>query len=626
MKKKALNITKFFIALLFLLTLVPVYTSDVLADDGWEEITNLNTTGDLVDFVIDSNLIGDPSNTYMGHLRIGKPGELQNGKNFNVASYYITRSDGVTTEQITYGYRTNTFHTSYSLNFIEGASGIEMQPFDINLLETIEIDSVWTKDRVPGYTMLQLRGTLNLMGQPVEARLTLIPYENGLVLHNFEITNNGPDALEFGFVRTIDTDLETNGAVNDAVNVYSLGTNKGMYIEDPVHNVRVLFPYVLPTHGGPNDYNADGYWAYHTFGWNMELTREVNVPREMGDLLLEETDSGVMFFWKMENLAPGESRLFSYAVSLSGNYPLDAPIITNVTFPATVNHYSDFTAEVTWQDYDSPIQDLYYMLDGAVTGTFYATSSDNPINFIISTNSISVGNHTLAFYTIDPDGAESNVYEISFEVLEVDTYSIIYNINGGDAGTGPVSETTLLSGSHPLNNTTIPTHPDDSGEAVVFIGWTASQDTYIYEYGDGASLPARITSATITEADVTVWALWGYDVNENGVPDVFEVGYTVEYYYDGVIDPSLTYHDIAPVEKLIGDVTIPSQLKENFVLDHVEGLYPRIRDNENDNIISVYYRNNQQPNTGDINTLPVIGLMITLVGLMISVRRKRESE
>ncbi len=67
--------------------------------------------------------------------------------------------------------------------------------------------------------------------------------------------------------------------------------------------------------------------------------------------------------------------------------------------------------------------------------------------------------------------------------------------------------------------------------AVVFMGWTAEQDTTVYgkETQKETLTPRLLDSVTMRDTDVTVHALWGYDTNGNGTADALEDRYTVTY-------------------------------------------------------------------------------------------------
>ena len=104
------------------------------------------------------------------------------------------------------------------------------------------------------------------------------------------------------------------------------------------------------------------------------------------------------------------------------------------------------------------------------------------------------------------------------------TFQVIYDVNGGNLGTQPPNATGIEVGEHhTLDTTTIPTHAetllDGTLTPVLFAGWSLTQVT-ILEGTD--TLPSIVTSVAIPEANVTVYAVWGYDTTGSGIPDVIE--------------------------------------------------------------------------------------------------------
>jgi len=107
--------------------------------------------------------------------------------------------------------------------------------------------------------------------------------------------------------------------------------------------------------------------------------------------------------------------------------------------------------------------------------------------------------------------------------------TLTYDPNGGNSDTPPPATNITPNSVCRLNLTTKPTHKNaDDGTAIVFIGWSAQPDTKIYAKGD-AKPTDIITEINIGSEDATVYAVWGYDTNENGTADVFENAYTLTY-------------------------------------------------------------------------------------------------
>ncbi|MCL1802811.1 MAG: hypothetical protein FWG30_04110 [Eubacteriaceae bacterium] len=130
----------------------------------------------------------------------------------------------------------------------------------------------------------------------------------------------------------------------------------------------------------------------------------------------------------------------------------------------------------------------------AYPGDFYMSSSTLPVN--------GINDAEFKYLTRDaPEPPEPPEPE--------NTYTIVYNVNGGIAGSGPEAETGLSAQyGHELATSPVPVHENAGGKKVVFLGWTASPHAEILDRG--MAWPQVIKSVDITNEDITVYALWGF--------------------------------------------------------------------------------------------------------------------
>lgn len=111
------------------------------------------------------------------------------------------------------------------------------------------------------------------------------------------------------------------------------------------------------------------------------------------------------------------------------------------------------------------------------------------------------------------------------------TYTLTYNANGGQFGSGDPAPTTkqesdIRAGDHSLKYSPeyTPTHAQSADKNVVFIGWSITNNNEkIYDKGE--NIPTLIKSIQM-DGNKTVYAVWGYDAigkdnKPDGVPDVF---------------------------------------------------------------------------------------------------------
>ena len=102
---------------------------------------------------------------------------------------------------------------------------------------------------------------------------------------------------------------------------------------------------------------------------------------------------------------------------------------------------------------------------------------------------------------------------------------LTYDPNGGSGGPG--TELLDTQTGYTLKQSPVPTHDQQDGVDVLFIGWTANTTgDKIYTASDTA--PDIITNVNIS-SDTTVYAAWGVDTNGDGEPDVNETKYTLSY-------------------------------------------------------------------------------------------------
>ena len=135
-----------------------------------------------------------------------------------------------------------------------------------------------------------------------------------------------------------------------------------------------------------------------------------------------------------------------------------------------------------------------------------------------------------------------------------ETYTLTYDANGGDNGSVPKDSTAYTEGqTATLDTENKPTHaqaPTPEGSVitdeelvdVVFIGWSTTQTDKIFaageDYGD------IVTQVTFQDQDITVYAVWGYDENGDGIADAQQIVitpaditiYTGGQSYDGIVE------------------------------------------------------------------------------------------
>ena len=115
-------------------------------------------------------------------------------------------------------------------------------------------------------------------------------------------------------------------------------------------------------------------------------------------------------------------------------------------------------------------------------------------------------------------------------MLGPETVTVIYDPTSGSGGPG--TDTTSPQDSYKLLTDPAPTHEDVESIKVVFVGWSETEDSTIYT--EGENKPSLTTVMTVEENQTyTVYAVYGYDANEDGIPDVEQKFVTLTYDANG---------------------------------------------------------------------------------------------
>ena len=216
---------------------------------------------------------------------------------------------------------------------------------------------------------------------------------------------------------------------------------------------------------------------------------------------------------------------------LPGTYPLDL---------AGVTHGLDSGWDVLFLGWTS---------NTSAVGKIYGSGEKVPTMI----NEVTISNADVIVYAVWAYDKNSNGIPDTSE----SEHSLIYNLNGGELGgsTGNVTVGNLLPGTYPLDLTGV-THGLDSGWDVLFIGWTLDISTLSKIYGNGEKVPTMINEVTISNAGATVYAVWAYDKNSDGVPDIDESTFSLIYNLNG-----------GSYNSNVGDVTFGNLLHGTHPLD-----------------------------------------------------------
>lgn len=207
----------------------------------------------------------------------------------------------------------------------------------------------------------------------------------------------------------------------------------------------------------------------------------------------------------------GEQIHYTITVRNTGNAPL-----TDVTIEDTL--WSAGTV-IRVGDIDHTLSDSSYTISSIGVGdkviiTYAYTAAQTDVAAGVTNTA-----------AVTADEIEDAVTDTT-DPVPVTAYSLTYDANGGRIA----GETTFVvpdlaqQTGYELgeeDDYTAPTHTDTEGAAVLFLGWTTT-DNHEKIYDAGEQLPTLVSEVNIP-AVATVYAVWAYDRNGDGTPDARQI-------------------------------------------------------------------------------------------------------
>lgn len=161
--------------------------------------------------------------------------------------------------------------------------------------------------------------------------------------------------------------------------------------------------------------------------------------------------------------------------------------------------------------------------------TTILSANDTAPTTVLSPYTVNADTTLYAAWGYDTDGdGKPDVTE--------DKRTVTYNANGGTFGSDETkTETVPAQPSYRLNTTAEfkPTHADDKSTKVAFVGWSLDKKDTIYGLDDNYDDSILAATVDVSSEDKTVYAVWGYDTNGDGKPDVQDESYGITASVDG---------------------------------------------------------------------------------------------
>ena len=155
--------------------------------------------------------------------------------------------------------------------------------------------------------------------------------------------------------------------------------------------------------------------------------------------------------------------------------------------------------------------------------TTILSANDTAPTTVLSPYTVNADTTLYAAWGYDTDG-DGNP-----DVTE-DTRTVTYTANGGTFGSDETKTETVPAQDRYRLNTTAefkPTHANDNSTKVAFVGWSLTDNDTIYGLNDNYDPSILAATVDVSSEDKTVYAVWGYDTNGDGKPDVQDESYTI---------------------------------------------------------------------------------------------------
>ncbi|WP_099223845.1 WxL domain-containing protein [Listeria costaricensis] len=266
---------------------------------------------------------------------------------------------------------------------------------------------------------------------------TLTPRTDGLIHVSTNITNSTMGAIYMNYVSSQNTGFiwAFDAKINN-VNypIKAIGSNRGMYVEDGVHQLSFLTTDVDSWSAGQS-FNGDTYdemgyveksGIFSTFNRSQMISNPSDAVQgkeienlNTGSVIYNGANSGVFLEWDQIPLLRNESRTINFDLYFGA---LDPPTITlDQKSTMTINQGDLLKLSGTWTDPSSSSSaNFYYSIDDGKDIEFLNDYPENesvwgeftvPESII---DTLSYGKHTIKVHCVNTLGMESNVVSLDF--------------------------------------------------------------------------------------------------------------------------------------------------------------------------------------------------------------------
>ena len=219
----------------------------------------------------------------------------------------------------------------------------------------------------------------------------------------------------------------------------------------------------------------------------------------------------------------------------------------SVTLMYKISVFGDAGAAYNVTDENATVVNGYSLqgtIDSSRVAVIYVTktfTADDITNGCLTNNATVVPGDNSTLGTDDGDNDDEAIVDAEVDddpQPPVETVPLTYDANGGIGA--PDKEEGLAKDEWHTMSTQVPNHQDVNNVKVVFGGWSLDNAVIgqVYDrYGEPTGI--CLNNQVYMSMDMTVYAVWGLDENDNDIADFNETKYTVTY-TDGAGDKVFT--------------------------------------------------------------------------------------
>ena len=311
--------------------------------------------------------------------------------------------------------------------------------------------------------------------------------------------------------------------INYDGNAQSGGSIEGLPSDNEIHLTSETVTLSTAT---PIYHSADGK-SIAFLGWaeraTKVLSRSDDEPSLVTSVTLADADKTVYAAWGYDENRNGIADVmetYSLSYDLNGGVGSAPAGQTDIKKGTTVSLTSDTSFTRPAGNPDGIAEIFAGWSRAKHDDAFTAEQRDEAEKALVS-GEIVMGTENLVLYAVWAQDRNNNG-EPDFSET---SYKIIYDGNAQENGTVkglPVDEGVHLAGDTASLGSARPTHSGLNGKEVVFLGWTLDPVAGVFDHEaapaladenparDGAIPHSYVENVTLGEADVTVYAAWGY--------------------------------------------------------------------------------------------------------------------